>query len=182
MQFKKVAAAATAFAAASAEDWDWQTLTPKDTMPCGHTVFTSTFGIAVQPIDAQMESSLLNVQNHPTETSCTLAADATPTANADACQYDGTLQLHLVDGILYDSHGRVGSIVANNQFQFDGPPPQHNAIYAKGWSITEDGYLAIGNQEVFYQCLSGDFYNLYDKSIAAQCSPIRLEIVSLIKC
>ena len=93
-----------------------------------------------------------------------------------------TLQLSLKDGVLTDIKGRIGSIVANRQFQFDGPPPQAGAIYAGGWSITTEGNLALGTQDVFYRCLSGTFYNLYDEKIAEQCSPIHLEVVSLIDC
>ena len=99
-----------------------------------------------------------------------------------ACATNGTLSMTLKDGILYDSHGRVGSIVANRQFQFDGPPPQAGAIYANGWSITPDGNLAIGDNDVFYKCLSGNFYNLYDETLGAQCSAIHLNIVSLTDC
>ncbi|CEP24389.1 unnamed protein product [Cyberlindnera jadinii] len=101
---------------------------------------------------------------------------------AVSCKTDGTLQMSLEDSILYDSNGRVGSIVANRQFQFDGPPPQAGAIYAAGWSITDDGYLALGDSDIFYQCLSGTFYNLYDESIGGQCTQIRLEVVRLIDC
>lgn len=90
-----------------------------------------------------------------------------------SCSVNATLSMTLKDGILVDSEGRIGSIVANRQFQFDGPPPQAGAIYAKGWSITKDGYLAIGSTEIFYRCLSGEFYNLYDQNVAYQCSPIK---------
>ncbi|GMF57018.1 unnamed protein product [[Candida] boidinii] len=99
-----------------------------------------------------------------------------------ACKADGALAMTLEDGILKDSQGRIGSIVANRQFQFDGPPPQAGAIYAAGWGITDDGYLSIGDDDVFWQCLSGTFYNLYDQSIGGQCSPVHLKIVDLIEC
>lgn len=99
-----------------------------------------------------------------------------------ACATNGTLSMTLKDGILYDSHGRVGSIVANRQFQFDGPPPQAGAIYAKGWSLTPAGNLAIGDSDVFYQCLSGQFYNLYDESIGDQCKPVYLQAIDLLDC
>ena len=102
--------------------------------------------------------------------------------SAVSCKVPGTLQLHLEDGILYDERGRIGSIVANHQFQFDGPPPQAGAIYAKGWSITPTGFLALGDSDLFYQCLSGDFYNLYDESIGGQCHPVHLEVVDLVDC
>ncbi|GMG60173.1 unnamed protein product [Ambrosiozyma monospora] len=88
----------------------------------------------------------------------------------------------LSGGILLDGSGRVGSIVANRQFQFDGPPPQAGAIYAAGWSVTDDGKLAIGNTTTFYQCLSGNFYNLYDETLGEHCQPVYLNIVDLIKC
>jgi hypothetical protein len=32
--------------------------------------------------------------------------------------------------------------------------------------------LALGGKAIWYQCLSGGFYNLYDRSWAPQCSPI----------
>ncbi|GME91259.1 unnamed protein product [[Candida] boidinii] len=101
---------------------------------------------------------------------------------AVACKADGALAMTLEDGILKDSKGRIGSIVANRQFQFDGPPPQAGAIYAAGWGITDDGYLSIGDDSIFWQCLSGTFYNLYDQSIGGQCSPVHLKIVDLVEC
>ena len=122
----------------------------------------------------------------------TAAATATATAStttdtndpvdAVSCKSDGTLQLTLKEGIVTDEKGRIGSIVANRQFQFDGPPPQAGAIYAAGWSITPDGNLALGDQDVFYQCLSGNFYNLYDEHIGSDCSKIHLEVVDLVAC
>ena len=98
------------------------------------------------------------------------------------CKTDNILTLKLENGVLTDHAGRIGSIVANRQFQFDGPPPQAGAIYAAGWSITPDGYLALGDSDIFYQCLSGNFYNLYDESIGGQCSQIHLQITNLITC
>ena len=113
---------------------------------------------------------------------------STSTASADSgvdlqsCRTSDSLAMTLKGSILTDSHGRIGSIVANRQFQFDGPPPQAGAIYAAGWSVSPDGYLAIGNSTIFYQCLSGSFYNLYDESIGAQCKPVKLQIADLIEC
>ena len=101
---------------------------------------------------------------------------------AVSCKTSSTLQLHLEDGVLYDERGRIGSIVSNHQFQFDGPPPQAGAIYAKGWSVTPSGLLALGDSDLFYQCLSGNFYNLYDESIGGQCHPVHLEVVDLVDC
>ncbi|QLL31492.1 hypothetical protein HG536_0B03550 [Torulaspora globosa] len=101
---------------------------------------------------------------------------------AVSCKNDGTLQMTLKGGILTDGKGRIGSIVANRQFQFDGPPPQAGAIYAAGWSITPAGNLAIGDEDTFYQCLSGNFYNLYDQSLGEQCHPVHLEVINLVDC
>ena len=99
-----------------------------------------------------------------------------------ACGTDNSLYMELKSGVLTDSHGRLGAIVANRQFQFDGPPPQAGTIYAGGWSVTKEGNLAIGDNDNFFQCQSGDFYNLYDQSIGAQCSDVKLSIIDLIKC
>lgn len=99
-----------------------------------------------------------------------------------ACAEESTLLMTLKGGILRDSQDRIGSIVSSHQFQFDGPIPQHGTIFANGWSVSKDGRLAIGNTTTFYQCASGNFFNLYDKKIAFQCSPVNLEVVELIKC
>ena len=101
---------------------------------------------------------------------------------AESCKNDGTLQMSLKDAVLTDGKGRIGSIVSNRQFQFDGPPPQAGAIYAKGWALTPEGNLALGDSDVFYQCLSGNFYNLYDESIGAQCKPVHLQAIDLVDC
>ncbi|GAM85162.1 hypothetical protein ANO11243_031660 [Dothideomycetidae sp. 11243] len=87
-----------------------------------------------------------------------------------------TLEITLSNGVLTDALGRTGYIAANNQFQFDGPV-QAGAIYTAGWSACSNGSLALGGSTVFYECLSGTFYNLYDDNEAAQCSPIQLEIL-----
>lgn len=112
---------------------------------------------------------------------------ATPSGDDDegvptACLTDNSLSMNLNGSVLTDSKGRIGAIVANRQFQFDGPPPQAGSIYAAGWSITSDGNLALGAQDVFYQCLSGDFYNLYDENVAAQCSAVHLSVIDLVSC
>ena len=109
-------------------------------------------------------------------------ADAGQSGAGEACKTENSLTMSLKGGILTDSKGRIGAIVANRQFQFDGPPPQAGSIYAAGWSITSDGHLAIGDNTHFYQCLSGDFYNLYDENVAAQCSEVLLSVIDLIEC
>ncbi|KAG5923848.1 hypothetical protein E4U42_004818 [Claviceps africana] len=90
-----------------------------------------------------------------------------------ACGGEGTLVMTLKDSVLKDSHDRTGAIVANRQFQFDGPP-QAGSIFTGGFSVCNNGSLALGGSTVFYRCLSGDFYNLYDKNWAPQCAPIEI--------
>ncbi|ODV83175.1 hypothetical protein CANARDRAFT_203814 [[Candida] arabinofermentans NRRL YB-2248] len=85
-------------------------------------------------------------------------------------------------GVLYDTSNRIGSIVSNDQFQFDGPVPQSGAIYAAGWAVDENQYLALGDQIEFYECLSGDFYNLYDTAIADYCIAVQFKAVELYDC
>ncbi|SCW03182.1 LAFE_0G04808g1_1 [Lachancea fermentati] len=146
----------------------------------------STETAASQISDGQIQATTSSTRDTTTlsSTSSTSSASSSSevTIKAVSCKVNGTLQMTLNDGILKDEKGRIGSIVANQQFQFDGPPPQAGAIYAAGWAITPDGNLAIGDNDVFYQCLSGSFYNLYDESIGAQCSPVHLEIVKLVDC
>ncbi|KAH0235549.1 hypothetical protein KCV06_g2459, partial [Aureobasidium melanogenum] len=86
------------------------------------------------------------------------------------------LTITLKNGTLTDDEGRTGYIAANNQFQFD-KPAQTGAIYTSGFSVCSNGTLAIGDSAIFYQCLSGTFYNLYDESTGAQCSPIYINIL-----
>ena len=56
-------------------------------------------------------------------------------------------------------------IAANYQFQFDNPP-QAGAIYTTGFSLCANNTLALGGSAIWYQCLSGSFYNLYDRDWA----------------
>lgn len=75
-----------------------------------------------------------------------------------------------------DAKGRTGYIAANYQFQFDGPP-QTGAIFTAGWSVCGNSSLSLGSDSIFYQCLSGNFYNLYNEDWAPQCSPIYIQAV-----
>ncbi|ODV96862.1 hypothetical protein PACTADRAFT_48665 [Pachysolen tannophilus NRRL Y-2460] len=198
-------------AATSSASESWTTLTPSASASDGAvTDYASTFGIAIQTISTSSGSSAAasgsaavvrkrDVEGattasgtsavttvSATETATSASSSSTSTSNieitSEACLSDDTLALFLSSSILTDSKGRIGSIVANYQFQFDGPPPQAGAIYAAGWAITESGLLSLGSNDTFYQCLSGDFYNLYNEDIGSQCSPIHLEIVALIDC
>ena len=147
------------------------------------TTAKSTATAVSQIGDGQIQATTTS-----TSTASTTAAESNKIMTSDdpvsveACLTDSTLAMTLKKGILTDSKGRIGSIVANRQFQFDGPPPQAGAIYAAGWSITPAGNLAIGDNDVFYQCLSGNFYNLYDESLGAQCSPVYLQAIDLVSC
>ncbi|EEQ47396.1 conserved hypothetical protein [Candida albicans WO-1] len=98
-----------------------------------------------------------------------------------ACSSANDLEMTLHDSVLKDTHERWGAIVANHQFQFDGPIPQAGTIYSAGWSI-KDGYLYLGDSNIFYQCLSGDFYNLYDENVAKQCSAVKLSVIEFVNC
>jgi len=73
-----------------------------------------------------------------------------------ACSQPDSLRVVLDKGLLVDHLGRIGSIVANRQFQFDGPPAQAGAIYTGGWSLCPDNLIALGPQKLFYACPSGD--------------------------
>lgn len=98
-----------------------------------------------------------------------------------ACASNDTLSLTLSGGVLKDAKGRTGYIASNYQFQFDDPP-QAGAIYTGGFSVCSNGTLALGGSAVWYQCLSGDFYNLYNENWAAQCEPVLIDTLKLITC
>jgi hypothetical protein len=51
---------------------------------------------------------------------------------------------------------------------------QAGALFTGGWTLCSNGSLALGPSTIFYRCLSGDFYNLYDRNWAAQCGAIHL--------
>lgn len=115
------------------------------------------------------------------------AANAVIEARSDdsedpvACATDNTLTMTLDGTILKDSKDRIAYIASNRQFQFDGPP-QAGAIYTAGFTACDDGAIALGDSKTFWQCLSGDFYNLYDQYWAPQCMPVQMMIVRLMDC
>ncbi|MCJ1311292.1 hypothetical protein MMC25_004963 [Agyrium rufum] len=117
------------------------------------------------------------------EASSTTAGAAAPTSSTVtvACASPGTLELTLADGVLKDGKGRTGYIASNFQFQFDDPP-QAGALITAGFSVCGNGSLALGGSNTFYQCLSGNFYNLYNTNWAAQCSPVIINTLTLINC
>ncbi|KAK5996577.1 Cell wall mannoprotein CIS3 [Cladobotryum mycophilum] len=93
------------------------------------------------------------------------------------CDNPNALLLTLSGGVLKDAKDRTGYIASNYQFQFDGPP-QAGAIYTAGFSVCGNNSLALGSKTVWYQCLSGSFYNLYDHNWAAQCEPVEIIAMS----
>lgn len=94
----------------------------------------------------------------------------------DDCSTDGILVATLENGVIKDAQGRTGYIAANYQFQFD-QPAQTGAIFTSGFSACGNGSLALGGSAVFYECASGDFFNLYDRSWAPQCSPVEIIVM-----
>lgn len=54
---------------------------------------------------------------------------------------------------------------------------QNNALNTGGFSICSNGTLAIAGSAIFYHCLSGNFYNLYDETLGAQCQQVYIEII-----
>ena len=126
-------------------------------------------------------ASIVNTQKNEVSEVCNLSLCPSIYIFVDA---DSFVQLQVVDsavtvtlknGILHDSLGRTGDIVANHQFQFDGPP-QAGSIYTGGWSVCANDSLALGGSAIFYKCASGNFYNLYDISIGDQCIPCYIVI------
>ncbi|RKP32001.1 hypothetical protein METBISCDRAFT_21907 [Metschnikowia bicuspidata] len=97
------------------------------------------------------------------------------------CSAEGNLEMTLEKSALIDSFKRIGYVADNGQIQFDSPP-QSGALYAIGWAISKGGYLSFGNQEVLYQCLSGDFYNLYIKSLGPHCEEVKARVVHFTMC
>ncbi|KAI0483699.1 hypothetical protein F4859DRAFT_409691 [Xylaria cf. heliscus] len=89
------------------------------------------------------------------------------------CGSEGTLVLTLNDGSAVDAQGRTGYIASNYQFQFDAPA-QAGALFTSGFSVCDDNLMALGSSKTFFQCRSGDFYNLYDRTWAAQCEPVSI--------
>ena len=160
------------------------------------STMVSVASIASQISDYQVQaptsvsfatSVATSITSYPASAASPSAAAASPSASDGsttpvACSSDSTLTLQLADGKLTDSKGRTGYIAANYQFQFD-EPPQAGSIYTTGWSVCGNGTLALGGSTTFYQCLSGNFYNLYDRDFGAgQCTPVQLSAVSLKSC
>ncbi|KAH8730473.1 hypothetical protein GQ44DRAFT_606676 [Phaeosphaeriaceae sp. PMI808] len=98
-------------------------------------------------------------------------------------QLAGPLTLTLQNGNLKDQAGRIGYIASNFQLQFDNPI-QAGARESSGFSLCSNGSLALSSSSrttgaaIWFQCLSGTFYNLYSQSTGAQCIPIFIQAVN----
>lgn len=165
----------------------------------------TTAAVVSQISDGQIQATTVDAASQISDGQVQ-ASTSTSSASSDdsdsefgtTCVTSDAVTIVLTDGELRDAKGRVGAIVANRQFQFDGPPPQAGTIYAAGWSFvpasyaglgeddsdtTVSGYkLALGDQTTFYKCLSGDFYNLYDASIGGQCSAVEIFVLKAEEC
>ncbi|KAF2479084.1 hypothetical protein BDY17DRAFT_313666 [Neohortaea acidophila] len=89
---------------------------------------------------------------------------------------DTPLTIMLSNGILKDSVGRTGYLASNMQFQFDDPP-QAGAIYTAGFTICSNGSLALGDDAIWWSCLSGSFSNIYYESQGGQCKEVTLQAI-----
>lgn len=106
-----------------------------------------------------------------------LKRDIAARQDPSTCGQPGMLTLNLQNGNLMDIDGRTGYIAsANAQFQFD-KPVQAGGEYAGEFSVCKNGSIALGPTTTFYQCKSGDFYNLYYANTAEQCSPVNIDII-----
>ncbi|KAK8120653.1 hypothetical protein PG999_004773 [Apiospora kogelbergensis] len=129
-------------------------LTPTGSAPAGCSgTFDGSFEITVAKITEKKRSLM-------------------PERRAE-CGKGGVLVMTLKDGTTKDSQDRIGYIASNNQFQFD-KPAQAGALLTSGFSVCENNVLALGDTKTFYRCLSGTFYNLYNKNWAEQCEPVSI--------
>lgn len=164
-----------------------------DGQPQAPTLPTPTATPVTQAVDAQPQApstavSAPGITSTPKASGPSKSTSSSPKETSSsggitnvACATEGTLTLTLADSVLKDAQGRTGYIADNYQLQFDAPP-QAGAIYTSGFAACSNGTLALGGSNVFYQCLSGDFYNLYDRSWAPQCSPITINLLQLQNC
>ncbi|KAI8952958.1 hypothetical protein F4801DRAFT_538956 [Xylaria longipes] len=153
MQFALTLASAFLGVAVAAPQGVTDTLTPTGAAPAGCTgTFDGNFEITVAKVTKEKRSL--------------------PEKRAE-CGSEGTLVVTLKDGSAFDAQGRTGYIASNYQFQFDAPA-QAGAIFNSGFSVCKDNIVALGASKTFYQCLSGNFYNLYDRTWAAQCEPVSI--------
>ncbi|KAI5964422.1 hypothetical protein KGF57_001096 [Candida theae] len=103
--------------------------------------------------------------------------------NAFTISYQSWLPVFtLKNTVLKDSHGKIGSIVANHQFQFDYPV-QPDALYTSGFSIVyQNGYplLALNGKTTFWNSqASSTIWKLYDKPITSNSRSVELVVIKV---
>ena len=161
------------------------TAAPVSQIADGQPQAATTAGAVSQIADGQVQASsaVSQIADGQVQASATGSSSAANSASPQmvACKGDGVLSLTLDNGVLLDDQGRTGYIASNYQFQFD-KPAQAGAIYTSGWSVCGNGSLALGGSTTFYQCLSGNFYNLYDRHWAAQCNAVTIDLLELMNC
>jgi hypothetical protein len=163
-----LALVATAFAVPQAVTED---IAPKDGPPKGCTTsYNGKFEVTIfTPGKSKRDiSEVRHNQLH--------ATSITNPSSKRSCNGEGVLVLTLKDGVLKDAKDRTGYISDSFQFQFD-KPAQAGAIYTSGFSVCSNGTLAFGPSAIFWQCQSGDFYNLYDRNWAEQCEPVEFGVM-----
>lgn len=142
-------------------------------MPGTHTSTTGSQTVG-QPTSADYSSINSFMDGTPISATATYS---TTVPKLVACAQNDSLSFTLASGIIKDSKQRMGYLASNFQLQFNYPP-QSNSIYTAGFSVCANGSLAFGGSTVFYQCLSGKSYNLYNKNRAtAQCTAVTMDIV-----
>ena len=110
------------------------------------------------------------------------APKSTPSFSTPAqCLEANMLTLTVTDGIIKDGKHRTGYIASNHQFQFDDPP-QSGALFTAGYSICDDGLIALGSSATWFRCPSGNFFNVYDEKWADHCEQIHLQAVQIFDC
>lgn len=137
------------------------------------TTYSGTFEITVSLPTKKRDIEVVSPGN------TRLRRQETDRRQREATCSSGALVATLSNSVLTDAKGRIGGVVANHQIQFDGPPSQAGTIYNSGWSVCSNGSLALGPSAIFYQCVSGTFYNLYNTPAGASCEAV---IITVIPC
>lgn len=153
MQYSAVLLAGFA-ALVSAQTYTGPGVTPTASAPAGcQTSYSGTFGLSV--VNTTTASKVKRESGQP-----------------------NALVIALKNSVLTDTQGRIGYIASNYQFQFDFGG-QAGELASAGFSVCANNSLALGSSAIWYECLSGNFYNLYDKNWAPQCQAVYLEILPM---
>ncbi|RCK60543.1 putative cell wall mannoprotein PIR32 [Candida viswanathii] len=160
----------------------------------------ASFVIEEEPLETEEPSDVFSEEPSEEPTSEESSVEPTPsfeelpTSSEGVYKRDGSLGYHktppkywftLDCGVIKDSKGRIGEIVANHQFQFDYPV-QPDALYTKGFAVvTYKGvkYLALNGKTRFWNSAVNDqgVYKIYDKPITDQSKPINIVVLDASK-